>query len=54
MSACSSSFEPPARISPGHRLIEDAIREIPNYFFSIEIPPLPMLISTPVVFCRSW
>ena len=39
---------------PGHPLVEDAIGGIPNYFFSIEIPPLPTLISMPVVFCRSW
>jgi hypothetical protein len=27
---------------------------MPRYFFSIEMPRSPMLISTPVVFCLSW
>jgi hypothetical protein len=30
------------------------IGKMPRYFFSIETPRSPMLISTPVVFCRSW
>jgi hypothetical protein len=25
-----------------------------NYFFSMEMPRSPMLISTPVVACRCW
>ena len=31
----------------------DAIRSMPPYFFSMLMPPLPTLISMPVVFCRS-
>jgi hypothetical protein len=31
-----------------------AAGKMPHYFFSIEMPRSPMLISTPVVFCRSW
>jgi len=38
---------------PGQCPVESTSRENPNYFFSMEIPLLPTLISMPVVFCRS-